>query len=72
MACFLNYNNIISCESKHEFITFGGPEIIRIVDLKGKIINEIDNHFFDSKNIECYYDKNKKTTYIISIFRYAI
>ena len=70
-ACFLNYNNIISCESKHEF-SFWGPEIIRIVDLKGKITNEIDNYFFDSKYIECYYDKNKKTTYIISIFSYAI
>ena len=59
MGCFLNYNNIISCECEYVF-TFGGPEIIRIVDLKGKITNEIDNHFFDSKKLNVIMIKIKK------------
>ena len=67
-ACFLNYNNniyIIICNDSRS-VLIPNPEAIKVFDLKGMKIKDInDSHHFSSF-IDVYFDKKSSKNYIIT------
>ena len=65
-ACFLNMNNIIYIISSNSNKYNNNIEFIKIFDLNGNKVKEIDNSDFSTCFIDTYYDKNVAKNFIIT------
>ena len=63
-GCFISYlNEILICAGNNYWIK---PDYIKIFDIDGKLIKNINNSKTNSYYIDCYYDKQFSDIYIIS------
>ena len=65
-ACFLNDNNKIYVLSSNATGFNKSPNPIKVFDLKGKLIKQINNSSINTYFIDNYYDKKSSKNYIIT------